>query len=175
MGRPHRFLRLTAQQDNELRGIEQNPLLREKVRMRARIIRLSHQGFSLEQLAQHFGRNVETISQDLGRFEQHGINGLGDGQAPGQPAKITDEMVTFVQHKLAEQRVWNCELLSEAIKQQFQVTIQREAIRVKLHKLGYSWKRGRYSPTKAPDPAVVEAHDASIKTLKKGLWTANSP
>lgn len=173
MGRPHRFVRLTPQQDNELRDIEQNSLLHEKVRLRARIVRLSHTGFSLEQLAAHFQRSIEAISQDLDRFEQHGLQGLADGQAPGKPAKITPEMVSFVHQKLAEQRVWNCDLLSEAIKQQFQVTVKREAIRVKLLELGYSWKRGRYSPTKTPDPGVVEAHDASIKTLKKGLWTAS--
>lgn len=123
-------------------------------------MRLSHTGLSLEQLAVHCRRSVETIRRNLKRYQQHGLKGLADGQAPGKPAKITPAMVSFVHQKLAEQRVWNCELLSEAI-------------RVKLHELDSSWKRGRYSPARTPDPTAVTESDASIKTLKKGLWTAN--
>lgn len=137
--------------------------------MRARIVRLGHTGFSLEHLAAHFQRCVEAISQDLDRFEQHDVHGLADGQAPGKPAKITPEMVTLVYPKLAEQRVWNCDLLSEAIEQELQVSIKREAIRVKLLELGYRWKRRCYSPARTPDPAAVTESDPLIGALKKGL------
>ena len=73
-----------------------------------------------------------------------------------------------MQSKLSETRVWNSTLLGEAIEQAFGVSIKREAVRVKLLELGYSWKRTRYAPGKQADPEVVSEHQASLETLKRG-------
>ncbi|WP_414658024.1 hypothetical protein ACINK0_14345 [Deinococcus sp. VB343] len=42
-----------------------------------------------------------------------------------------------------------------------------------LKRLGYSWKRARYAPAKKLDPEVMQEHQASLETLKRGHWTAN--
>jgi transposase len=168
---PLRFLRLTPEQDDSLRELELNPFVNAKVRLRASIVRLNNAGWSAARLAAHFRRNPQSIHNDLDRFEQHGISGLGDGQAPGAKPKFTPEMETFVHAKLAEDRVWNSTLLGEAIERAFGVSLGREAIRVKLRELGYSWKRTRYAPGKQADPEVVAEHQASLETLKRGHWT----
>lgn len=116
----------------------------------------------------HFGRNPQSIHNDLDRFEQLGVTGLADGKAPGTKPSVTPEIEAFLQRKLSEQCRWNSSLLGEAIEKAFGVKLGREAIRVKLLELGYSWKRARYAPGKAADPEVVAEHQASLETLKKG-------
>lgn len=173
MATPLRFLSLTPEQDDVLRELELNPYVNAKVRLRASIVRLNNAGWNATRLAAHFGRNPQSIHNDLDRFEQHGVSGLGDGKAPGAKPKFTAEIEAFVTAKLAEERVWNSGLLGEAIKEEFGVSLRREAIRVKLLELGYSWKRTRYSPGEVVDPKVVAEHRASLETLKKGHWTKN--
>lgn len=171
MPTPLRFVHLSAEQNHSLRELELNPLVNAKVRLRASIVRLNSVGWSAARLASHYGRNPQSIHNDLDRFEEHGISGLGDGKATGAKPKVTPEIETFIHTRLAEDRVWNSTLLGEAIDEEFGVSVKREAIRVKLLELGYSWKRTRYAPGKQADPEVISEHQASLETLKKGHWT----
>ena len=87
--------------------------------------------------------------------------------------RVTPEMEGYLHERLAEPRLWNSTLLAEALHERFGVRVSRDAMRVRLLALGYSWKRGRYAPGKDPDPDVLHEHQASLATLKKGHWTAN--
>ena len=137
-------------------------------------IRLSSKRHPIAWLVAHFKRSRSTIEADLDRFDQHGIEGLVDGKAPGQPAKVTAEMIVFLETKLTEDQVWNCTLLTQEIQTRFGADIKRDTIRVKLLELGYSWKRGRYSPGKSLDPTVVAKHKAELDELQKKRWTKPS-
>ncbi len=173
MAKPLRFLKLTPAQDEALRELELSPVVNAKVRLRASIIRLNHAGWGVPQLVAHFGRNPQSLHNDLDRFEQMGVAGLGDGKAPGNKPRVTPEITVFLQSKLGEDQVWNSTLLGEAVREQFGVKLGRETIRVTLLELGYSWKRTRYAPGKQADPEVVAEHRASLETLKRGQWTGN--
>jgi hypothetical protein len=83
MATPTRFLRLTAAQDDGLRELEGSPVVNAKVPLRASIIRLNSTSWSAPKVAQHFGRNLQSVHNDLDRFEQLGIEGLADGKATG--------------------------------------------------------------------------------------------
>ncbi len=171
MAKPLRFLSLTPEQDESLRELELSPGVNAKVRLRASIIRLNHAGWGVPRLVVYFGRNPQSIHNDLDRFEQLGVVGLADGQAPGNKPSVTTEIEHFLRTKLSEDRMWNSSLLGEAVRKQFGVQLGREVIRVKLLELGYRWKRARYAPSKDADPEVVAEHQASLETLKRGLWT----
>jgi transposase len=145
-----------------------NPHVNAKVRLRASIVRLNNAGWSAARLAAHFRRSPQSIHNDLDRFEQQGVAGLGDGKAPGAKPKFTAEMEAFIHCKIAEDRVWNSELLGEAIAEKFGVSVKREAVRVKLLELGYTWQRTRYAPGEQVDPEVVAEHRTSLETLKRG-------
>jgi transposase len=166
-----RFLTLTASEDETLRELETSPVVNAKVRLRASIIRLNHHGWCAPKLAKHFSRGLQTVHNDLSRFERFGVEGLIDGKAPGNKPSVTPEIEVFLKRKLAEDRVWNSSLLGEAVHEQFGVQLGREVIRLKLLELGYRWKRARYAPGKQADPEVVAHHQASLETLKRGHWT----
>lgn len=173
MATPARFVKLTAEQDKSLRELETSPVVNAKVRLRASVIRLNGAGWTAPRLAKHFSRNLQSVHNDLGRFERLGIEGLADGKAPGNKPRVTPEITAFLEHKLAEDRVWNSSLLGEAVTKRFGIKLGREVIRVKLLELGYRWKRTRYAPGKLADPEVVVEHRASLATLKRGHWTRN--
>ena len=173
MAKPLRFLKLAPEQDGGLRELELNPLINAKVRLRASIIRLNHAGWGVPRLVAHFGRNPQSIHNDLDRFEAFGVAGLTDGKAPGTKPSVTPDIERFMQTKLSEDRVWNSSLLGEAIEAAFGVKLGREVIRLKLLELGYSWKRARYVPSKHADSEAVAEHQASLETLKKGHWSSD--
>ncbi|UQN08904.1 helix-turn-helix domain-containing protein [Deinococcus sp. QL22] len=172
---PARHLSLSSEEDVALRRLELGAGINVKVRLRASIVRLNASGMTVPRLAQHFGRNPQSVHNDLDRYEQQGIPGLMDGRSSGPRRRITPELDQYLQERLAEQRLWNSDLLAEALQERFGITVSRDAVRVRLLALGYSWKRGRYAPGQVPDPDVIHEHQASIETLKKGHWTANSP
>lgn len=174
MGHAHRFVSLTETQDAELATLEQAPGINPKVRLRASIIRLNAKHHPVAWLCKHFNRSRKTILDDLNRFEQHGLAGLPDGRAPGQPAKITPEIAAFLETKLSQDQTWNCTMLATAIRAEFKLEIDPDTIRVKLLELGYSWKRGRYAPGKTPDAGVVAQHKVELDQLKKGHWIRRS-
>lgn len=173
MPTPLRFLSLTPEQDETLRELELNAHINAKVRLRASIIRLNNAGWSAAWLAAHFGRNPQSIHNDLDRFEEHGVAGLADGKARGAKPKFTAEIEAFIHTKLSEDRVWNSSLVAEAVEETFKIRLGREAVRMKLRELGYSWKRSRYAPGKKADPELVAEHRASLETLKRGRWIRN--
>jgi len=175
MGRPHRRIQITAAALDHLREIELEPSFHHKVRLRASVLRLHAAGWTVAQLAHHFDRNPQAILNDLTRFEQHGIQGLADRPPPGQPRLVTPAVEHFLHEKVQENQLWNATLLQAAVLERFEVRIGTRALTNHLHRLGYSWKRASISPAKTPDAGVVQHHAASIETLKRGHWKANSP
>ena len=71
--------------------------------------------------------------------------------------------------KLSEERTWNATQLAEALAESFGVEVTPEAVRQHLRSMGYSWKRTRYVPSKAPDPDEEREAAQGLEALKKGL------
>ena len=165
---PSRFIRLTEEEDIQLRQIEQDPHLKPKVRLRAQVLRLSHRGYNMRSIAAYTGRSPQSVGRDLGRWEERGLAGLADRAAPGNPPLITEEARTFMEGKLSEERTWNATQLAEALLESFGIEVTSEAIRQHLHSMGYSWKRTRYVPNKPPDPEQEREAREELEGLKKG-------
>src|ERR687898_315939 len=146
---PSRHIRLTEEEDAQLREIEQDPYLKPKVRLRAQVLRLSNRG----------------------------SKGLADGAAPGNPPRITRRMEAFMEEKLSEEkeRTWNATQLAEVLKEEFGLEVSPEAVRQHLVSMGYSWKRTRYVPNKAPDPEAEREAREELEALKRGRQRQRSP
>ncbi len=164
-----RYIHLTQQQDQKLREIEQNAHLRAKVRLRAQVLRLSHQGCTVENIASYTSRGRSSILRDFDRWQQHRFEGLVDATAHGQPERITAKMRSHLLERLQEQRTWTASQLADELDEVFGVRVTPEAIRLRLRELGYRWKRTRYVPFEEIEPELLREHRASLETLKKGL------
>jgi transposase len=163
-----RYAKLTGEEDDQLRKIENNPLLREKVRLRARVIRLSQRGMGATAIAEYTGRNYRSIRRDLERWEKHGMAGLTDGSAPGNKSPLGEEQRAWLLEKLTEEVNHTASDLAAGLRARFGVRANRESVRLCLREMGYSWKRNRYVPVKAVDPEMLHEHKASLETLTRG-------
>src|SRR5215204_2753613 len=171
---PSRHIRLTEEEDAQLREIEQDPYLKPKVRLRAQVLRLSNRGSNMEKIASYTGRSAASIARDFDRWTERGLEGLADGAAPGNPPRITRQMDAFMEEKLSEERTWNAMQLAEMLKEEFGLVVSQEAVRQHLRSMGYSWKRTRYVPNKAPDPEQERQAREELEALKRGRTKARS-
>jgi len=172
---PSRHIRLTEEEDAQLREIEQDPYLKPKVRLRAQVLRLSNRGSNMEKIASYTGRSAASIARDFDRWTERGLEGLADGAAPGNQPRITREMEAFMEEKLSEERTWNAMQLAEMLKEEFGLVVSQEAVRQHLRSMGYSWKRTRYVPNKAPDPEAEREAREELEALKRGRQRVKSP
>ena len=165
---PSRYIRLTEEEDVRLREIEQAPYFKPKVRLRAQVLRLSHRGSNVQNISTYTGRSRASVGRDLDRWEEQGFEGLFDGTAPGNPPRITEEVRTFMEGRLSEERTWNAAQLAEVLKESLGVAVTPEAVRQHLRSMGYSWKRTRYVPNKPPDPEREREASEELEGLKRG-------
>ncbi len=165
---PSRCIKLSEQEDDQLREIEQDPYLKRKVRLRAQVLRLPNRGSNMAAIASHTGRSTASIARDLDRWSERGIEGLADGAPPGNPPRITGEARRYMEGRLAEERTWNATQLAEAIEEEFSLSVTPEAVRQHLLSMGYSWKRTRYAPAKEPDAEEEMEARKELEELKKG-------
>ena len=162
-----RYISLSEADNKELRGVENNKGLSDKVRLRAKVLRLSNIGMSTQEIAAYTGRHLSSITRDFNRWEAKGLKGLVDGVGSGQPSPVTKVEQDFLIKKLSEDRSWTAGQLCEVLNEQFKLTVNRESMRVCLHSLGYSWQRHRYIPVKKPDAELLSKKEAELKLLKK--------
>ncbi len=165
---PARFVRLTLEEDARLREVEQDPLLKPKVRLRAQVLRLSGRGEGVERIASYTGRSQASVLRDLDRWEERRFEGLADGSAPGNPPRVTGEVRAFLGERLRQERTWNATQLAEAVRERFGIGVSPEAIRQHLLSMGYRWKRTRYVPSRPPEPEEEREARADLEELKRG-------
>lgn len=170
--RANRFIKLSEAANEKLRTLEQNPHIHRKVRLRAQLLRLSHEGVSMQRISQYAGKSYDTVRTTFTRWEREGYAGLADHiEHQGQNPLITEDIKTFMAGKLKEERTWTCEQLSAAISENYGVEVGAEGIRLRLREMGYSWKKGRFTPAKRPSEDELKQHKAALDTLKKGRWS----
>jgi transposase len=92
----------------------------------------------MEKIASYTGRSPASVARDLDRWSERGLEGLADGTAPGNPARITEEAKTFLREKLSEERTFNATQLAEALREEFGLMVRPEAVRQHLLSMGYS-------------------------------------
>ena len=138
---PARFIRLKPEEDARLREIEQDAHLRPKVRLRAQVLRLSSRGETMQGIAAYTNRSPASIGRDLDRWEGHGLEGLADNTAPGNPTRVTEEVKIFMEEKLAQERTWNARQLAKAVEGRFGIGVEPKR-----------------SVSTAEDGLLVEAH-----------------
>ena len=163
-----RFIRLTAEEDDMLRKMEQNPQLRAKVRQRCQVLRLSNQGWKVGQVAAYTGRSDTSIGRDFDRWKRGSVAGLANSPPPGNSATLGEAARAFLRECLAEDRTWNAPQLADVLAEHVKVRVDPETVRRHLHEMNYSWKRTRYVPTHAANPQAEHAARSALETLKRG-------
>lgn len=93
----------------------------------------SHEG-SVKEAARIFGLSRQAFYQAQASFEQRGIAGLiPKKRGPRGRSKLTQEILTFVQEKMAQNRSLSTSEIVEMIKHQFNVSVHERSVFRALH------------------------------------------
>lgn len=164
-----RYIKLSEIEDQKLKATEENELLHKKVRVRAKVLRLSERGMSIPEIAEYTGRSESTLLRDFDRWEEKKFEGLADGEIAGQRSPLGEAEKAYIREKLAEDRSWTATTLAEAVNKKCKLKVNRESMRVCLLDMGYTWQRQRYVPLKMPDAKVLEEAKDTLESYKKKL------
>jgi len=147
---------------------------------RAKIIWLSRQGRSVNEIAAevHVCRN--TVRSWLKRFNEGGLPGLQDGPRPGCPAtyKREDASVVIATAVTPPQTLglafacWTLDRLQAYLNDVKGIAIRRTRIRDMLHAEGLRWRQQETWFGERVDPEFVEKRGVSPDSTRSHLPTA---
>ena len=118
MGRPKTPLVLTAENREQLESWTRSRSLPSGLVNRARIVLLSDQGVTNQEISQRLGLSMPTVKKWRDRFITCGLEGLYDELRPGRPRSISDDQIaallqTVVQTKPEHGTHWSCRALAQ--------------------------------------------------------------
>lgn len=136
-----------------------------RVRMRAHAVVLSDRRYSLNQIADIFEVDRDTVRAWLARWEDDDPGGLEDDPRAGRPATLTtEETAQALELALEEPRAPHHQL--SAIEQQTGKAISRATLKRLLKRTGRRWKRMRRSLRSRRDEAAFRAAQAELHALQ---------
>ena len=91
MARPPARIQLTAEEESTLREWTRKGTGEQRLADRARIVLLSHEGMTVEKIAEHLHTRPARISKWRQRFVEGRLNALSDAPRPGKPHTYTEE------------------------------------------------------------------------------------
>lgn len=114
-----------------------------RTRLRVQMVLLSHDGYSVEEIARITRKSDDTVRYWLHRFQHGGCSGLLEVPHSGRPPQITASIESFL-HDCVPQSPrdfkinrpgWTTELLAKLIKRRFHVDVTDECIRQHLKRV----------------------------------------
>jgi transposase len=118
----------------ELRGATTVP---QRVKDRAEVVRLSHQGLYVEKIAAFFKWNERTVRETLQRWQTKGLGGLWDAPRPGAQRRWQEQDMVYLEACLREeQHTYNSQQLAQKLATERQVKLSADHLRQVLKKRG---------------------------------------
>jgi transposase len=120
-----------------------------KLRLRAQMVLLAHQGRSVASIAAVVFRSRDTVERVLKRFLQGGLTALPPRKAPGMAPTVTPEwkaellrVIELDPHTVGVPSAnWTTSLLTTYLATKTRITVTAETVRLYLRAAGYVCKR----------------------------------
>ena len=135
-----------------------------QVRQRAHAILLSAKHYRINQLADIFDVDRDTITNWLNRWDQGGLDGLLNQPRSGRPRTISAADETRVLDQVKQQPR---QLKTVIARLQDQFCVGLATIKRLLKRHGYTWRRMRRSLKAQRDETAFRAAQDELKTLAK--------
>jgi len=166
---------LTSYQRKRLKELKKNsPSV--KVHKRACVILLSADGLSAEKISKLVGYSIQSVWAIRMRWRQLGLSGLEDLPRPGRPPKVTDKYMRQLKYCVSQDpekfgyifKTWSTARLAEYLKKQTNISITADYVGQLLKKLGYSYKRPKYTLKNVCNGKEYRKSKKLLQGLKKG-------
>jgi len=128
---------LSAAEERTLFELRTATTVPQRVKDRAEVIRLSHQGLYVEKIAAFFKWNERTVRETLGRWQTKGLGGLWDAPRPGAQRRWQPEDMEYLEACLREdQHTYNSQQLAQKLETERNVKLSADHLRQVLKKRG---------------------------------------
>ena len=159
---------LSEEEDKNLLEFQKLEGIPYRVKERAEIIRLSHFGWSVEQIAKYKGKSPHTVRDCFHRWKKQGIEGLWEKTGRGKKKKWQEDDLEYIEKCLKEDiRTYNAAQLALKLATDRKISLSQDRLRKILKARGWVWKRTRYKQPKSDAPQVKLAKKADLDWL---LW-----
>lgn len=122
-------------------------------RERAETILLLAAGVNVVSIAERQGRHAESVRMRRRKWLKYGLSSLPEAARCGAPSKLSDEQRQQLGQWVESEALSSRELLTR-LASECQVRISATTLRTELKRLGYVWKRTRYSLKKNETPSA---------------------
>ena len=162
---------LSPEQLDDLNERARSRELPPRERERLEMIRLSHLGLTIPQIAAHLDRHQQTVRRVINGFLADGFAILPDQPRPGRPATLTDAVLAAVEQRLdadaAAGRTWTAPQLAAWLHDEYGIRITPGWLGEVLNARRFRWKRTQQSVRhKQRDPDLHAAKAAELEVLK---------
>lgn len=136
-----------------------------RFRQRAHAVYLNGKGYRINQLADIFVVDRDTVSGWLAAWEERGLLGLRDHERPGRPRRINETEWVELENEL-EQAPHRARLLPAQLHERTGKTVAFSTIKRWLKERHWVWKRCRRSLKTKQDPVAFEEGRRVLIALK---------
>jgi len=133
-------------------------------RDRAMTIKLLHEGMSTAEIAKQQGHHVETIRQRRRRWQKEGFASLPEPARSGAPRKLSEEDLRLLKQWVMDEALTS-RMLLKRLKEERGVEVSDRCLHKALKRLGFVWKRTRYSLKKKRDEQAFAKARQEIEQL----------
>jgi transposase len=128
---------LTNEEKRTLLELRRAKTVPQRVKDRAEVLRLNHQGWTNEKIATYFQWNIKTVRETLHRWQKSGLGGLWDAPHPGAKPRWQLQDIEYLESCLREeQRTYNSHQLAQKLASEREVCLSADHLRQVLKKRG---------------------------------------
>jgi len=146
-----------------------------RVRIRAIMIRLSHEGYTAPKIAEMIGCSRQTVLSQIHRYEQEGILGLEDKHRQGASTKADANYIDQLKKSISSNprdlgyhfSVWSVERLQKHLRQQTGVDLSPKYLNELMKKHGIVYRKPKHDLSHKQQPQEVEEKERLLEFLKK--------
>lgn len=130
-------------------------------------------GQTCQEIADLFGEDRRTIQRWVKRFEEHGLEGMRDGERPGRPAGLDAKQWASLERDLRRDasdfghvgHLWDGKLLSAHLEQRYNVILGVRQCQRIFKQMGFRLRKPRPQVAQS-DPELVAAFKKTAPTGK---------
>jgi transposase len=128
---------LSATEERTLFELRTATSVPQRVKDRAEVVRLSHQGMYVEKIAAFFQWHERTVRETLQRWQAKGLGGLWDAPRPGAQPRWQPEDMEYLEACLrADPQTYNSQQLAQKLAAERNVKLSADHLRQVLKKRG---------------------------------------
>ena len=130
-------------------------------------------GQTCQEIADLFGEDRRTVQRWVRRFEEHGLEGMRDGERPGRPAGLDAKQWASLERDLRRDasdfghvgHLWDGKLLSAHLEQRYNVILGVRQCQRIFKQMGFRLRKPRPQVAQS-DPVLVAAFKKTAPTGK---------